>query len=104
MKLNQKKEYKFRSFMNSLIVPATDGLAAFFGPQHPDQGAWEQGAGKTIHLLYLTALEFNEKNGFFPRLHNEDDSREFLKLFSEINSNHCKLQEDFANYSSLSDE
>ena len=57
----------------------------FFGPQHPDQGAWEQGAGKTIQLLYCTALQFNEEKGFFPRLHNEDDSREFKQLFEKIN-------------------
>eukprot|EP01084_Bolivina_argentea_P291986 501891_1 len=61
--IKPQKEYKFRSFLECQTVPATEGLAAMFGPQHPDQGAWAQGAGKTIHLLYASALDFNDKFG-----------------------------------------
>lgn len=85
---------KFRSFQECLDIPANDGLAAFFGPQHPDQGAWEKGAGKTIHLLYCTALKFQEQKGFFPRLHNEEDSREFLSLFNKINKERKESNKD----------
>lgn len=92
-----KKELQFRELEETLLIPAVDGLASFFGPQHPDQGAWEQGAGKTIHILYLTALQFQEEKGFFPRLHNEDDSREFIKIYKKINEENKKLSEEKEN-------
>merc|ERR1711933_311550 len=96
-----KKEIKFRALEDAITVPATDGLAAFFGPQHPDQGAWEQGAGKTIHLLYCTALRFMEEKGRFMKLHDEDDSREFMKLFRKINRENKKLQDEFNAFQSF---
>eukprot|EP01084_Bolivina_argentea_P291988 501893_1 len=83
--IKKRKKCEFRSLSECMRVPANEGLAAFFGPQHPDQGAWEQGAGKTIHLCYCTALQFNAEKGHFPRLHNEDDSREFINLFNKLN-------------------
>jgi len=75
----------FRSLSETLSIPATEGLAALFGPQHPDQGAWEKGAGKTLHLLYHAVLNFHEETGYFPRLHNDDDARKLLELFKKLN-------------------
>ena len=77
-------------------MPATEGLAQFFGPMHPDQGAWEQGAGKVIHNMYVAALAFNEEKGHFPRLHNEDDSRAMKTFFENVNKAHGESGKDGA--------
>jgi len=89
-----KKELSFRSLQETLVVPAVDGLAAFFGPQHPDQGAWEQGSGKMLHLLFAGVLQFEEEKGFFPRLHSEDDSRALKSIVVKINAANKKAAED----------
>jgi len=86
-----KLEMAFRPLSEALKVPATEGLAAFFGPQHPDQGAWEQGAGKTIHALYAAALRFQANKGHFPRLHDEEDAAGLMKEFRAVNEE-CKLE------------
>ena len=82
---------QFRSFEETLGVPATDGIEAFFGPQHPDQGAWaEQEAGKTLHLLYSSALEFNAQEGRFMRLHDEEDATKFKQIYEDLNEDNKK--------------
>lgn len=83
--IKRRHVLEFRSISDTLSIPATDGLAALFGPQHPDQGAWEKGAGKTLHLLYHATLNFQEETGYFPRLHNDDDSKKLLELFRKLN-------------------
>lgn len=92
--IKRRHVMEFRSLEQTLSIPATDGMAAFFGPQHPDQGAWEKGAGKTLHLLYHATLNFHEKNNHFPRLHNDDDARKLLELFRELNE-HNKTKEGY---------
>ena len=91
-----RKELAFRSLEEALTVPANEGLAAFFGPQHPDQGAWEQGAGKMLHNLYVAALQFQEEKGHFPRLHDEDDSRALKGMFDAVNKAHGESGKDMA--------
>jgi ubiquitin-activating enzyme E1 len=87
-----KRVLNFRSLADTLPAPCYGdpnyGLSAFFGPQHPDQGAWEGGAGKTLHLLLNTALQFHEEKGNFPQLHCEDDSRAFGALYRKMNDEH----------------
>eukprot|EP01084_Bolivina_argentea_P026382 49061_1 len=85
--IKKRKQLQFKSLSDCLQVPSNvdSWMLRLFGPQHPDQGAWERGAGKTIHLLYCTTLEFNEQKGYFPRLHNHNDSKEFMDLFKNIN-------------------
>jgi len=91
-----RKELKFQSLEDALTVPATEGLAQFFGPQHPDQGAWEQGAGKMIHNLYVAALAFFDEKGHFPRLHDEDDSRALKGMLDAVNKGHAESGKDGA--------
>jgi len=95
--LKPKKEMAFRPLEDCLTVPATEGLSAFFGPQHPDQGAWEQGAGKMLHNLYAAALAFHDEKGHFPRLHSEDDSRALRTVFDAINKQNEESGRDYAN-------
>jgi len=83
--IKRNQVIEFRSLEETFAIPATEGMAAFFGPQHPDQGAWEKGAGKTLHLLYHSVLNFHEKYKQFPRLHNEEDGKKLLELFRELN-------------------
>eukprot|EP01084_Bolivina_argentea_P270375 459724_1 len=85
--IKKLNKLKFKSLSHCLKIPtnADHYISHLFGPQHPDQSAWQRGVGKTIHLLYCTALEFNETKGYFPRLHNHSDSQEFMDLFKNIN-------------------
>jgi len=90
--IKPKQVKQFRPFEATLTQPAEPNtMEAFFGPQHPDQGAWaEQGAGKMLHLLYASALEFNAQNGRFMELHSDDDLNKFKKIFNDINEENKK--------------
>ena len=81
----KRKALKFRSFEDALRIPAVSGLAAFYGPQHPDQGEWEKGGGKTVHLCLQSVLTFYDAKKRFPKLHDEDDQRFFMKVFKQLN-------------------
>ncbi|ETO05878.1 ubiquitin activating enzyme 2 [Reticulomyxa filosa] len=83
---------EFRSLEDSLVKPAQGWEQDLWGPPHPDQGAWEKGAGKHVHLQFVTVLEFEAKYGFFPRLHNVEDSDNFVKLFETINEENKKSE------------
>ncbi|KAL7550696.1 hypothetical protein ACHAWF_013915 [Thalassiosira exigua] len=47
---------------------------------------WELGKGVDVHLSISAALEFNEKNGHWPRLHNSDDASQLVQLSKEISN------------------
>lgn len=47
---------------------------------------WEAGKGVEIHLSIAAVLDFEEKNGRWPRLHNGDDAKELVKLVDEISA------------------
>lgn len=93
-----KYVFNFRSLRDTFQAPCYGdenyGLSSFLGPPHPDQGAWEQGAGKTLHLLYFTALQFQAENGHFPRLHDDDDCSAFLNLYRKINDDRKEVDMD----------
>lgn len=79
-------DVQFRSLEETLDIPATDGMEAFWGPQHPDQGAWSvKGAGKMLHLMFHTALLFHEKHGRFMKIRDDADSKEFKTIFVALN-------------------
>ncbi len=62
--VKRKIPLTFDSLEVSLENPSKPGHPTYgpqqtwYGPQHPRQNMWEAGVGKTIHLAYFTALEF----------------------------------------------
>ena len=80
--MKPKSCLKFKSLADSFKDPSSDKheFTKFLGPQHGNQARWEKGAGKTCHIAWLAALDFQEKTGHYPRLHNEDDAAEFLNV------------------------
>eukprot|EP01083_Nonionella_stella_P090967 254261_1 len=40
-----------------------------------------------LHLLFVASLAFEEKNGYFPRLHSRIDAKEFSTILRSINGN-----------------
>ena len=45
---------------------------------------WEAGKGVEVHLSIAAALEFQEKVGYWPRLHNKDDAIKLVELAKSI--------------------
>jgi len=45
---------------------------------------WELGKGVDVHLSISAALNFHEKAGHWPRLHNADDASQLVKVAEEI--------------------
>lgn len=53
---------------------------------------WELGKGVDVHLSIAAALNFNEKNGHWPRLHNDDDASQLVKLAGEISEQRKEVE------------
>jgi len=47
---------------------------------------WELGKGVDIHLSIAAVLNFQEKLGHWPRLHNADDASQLVKLAEEVSN------------------
>jgi len=47
---------------------------------------WELGKGIEIHLSISAILNFNDKTGHWPRLHNTDDAKELVILAEELST------------------
>ena len=45
---------------------------------------WEAGKGVEVHLSIAATLEFHEKVGYWPRLHNKDDASHLVELAKSI--------------------
>ena len=45
---------------------------------------WEDGKGVEVHLSIAAALEFQQRKGRWPRLHDADDASEMVKIAEEI--------------------
>jgi ubiquitin-activating enzyme E1 len=47
---------------------------------------WEAGKGVDIHLSLAASLNFHEKLGYWPRLHNHEDADQLVKIAEEISN------------------
>ena len=54
------------------------------GPQYCYGDGWEQGVGRQLHLEWAAVLDFEEKNGRYPRVHDAKDAREMVQLAKAI--------------------
>ena len=48
---------------------------------------WEAGKGVEVHLSIAAVLDFHEKNGHWPRLHEKNDASQLVELAKDISDN-----------------
>ena len=53
---------------------------------------WELGKGVDIHLSIAAVLNFQEKLGHWPRLHNADDASQLVKLVEELSNERKSIE------------
>lgn len=53
---------------------------------------WEMGKGVDVHLSVSAVLNFHEKVGHWPRLHNEEDAGLVVKLAAEISNERKSIE------------
>ena len=53
---------------------------------------WERGLGVDVHLSIAAVLNFQEKVGYWPRLHNADDSSQLVKMAEEVSNERKNIE------------
>eukprot|EP01121_Diplochlamys_sp_Union-15-3_P012215 TRINITY_DN3632_c0_g1_i4.p1 TRINITY_DN3632_c0_g1~~TRINITY_DN3632_c0_g1_i4.p1 ORF type:complete len:712 (-),score=135.54 TRINITY_DN3632_c0_g1_i4:342-2477(-) len=85
----------FRSLEESIVYPKYEYFLL-----HPENEKMFLGRGDQLHIARVALWRFMEKTGHLPRLHNEDDANECIKLAVEFNEENEKKNptiEDNAN-------
>lgn len=73
---------KFKSLAESLVAPLRSDLPPL---ENPDLEKW--GRPDHLHIGLNAILAYSEEHRRLPRLNNEEDAAEFLKIYERVNSN-----------------